>query len=122
MLQALPYLLLPILAGCLVLAQSMWGIAIKQQHVLNGSIPQIITNILTSPRMWIGVIVYVISTMIYFYMLSRLRFFSVQISMTALSIIFSSALSIVIFKELPDKINILGGILVIIGAALVLYK
>ena len=120
--QLIPYLLLPVLAGCLAVAQAMWGTAIKQHHVLQGSIGKIIGNVITSPRMWAGVIIYIIATMIYFYMLSRLRFFSVQISMTALAIVFSTVLAIIVFHERPDTINIIGGVLVIIGAAMVLYK
>lgn len=117
-----PYLFLPVLALCLVVAQSMWGTAIKHQHVLQGSLGKIAVNVLTSSRMWAGVIIYIIATMIYFYMLSKLKFFSVQITMTALSIVFSTVLSIIVFKEKPDTINIIGGLIVIAGAGMVLYK
>lgn len=120
--QLIPYLLLPVLASCLVIAQAMWGTAIKHQHVLQGTIGKIVVNVITNPRMWAGVVIYIVATMIYFYMLSKLRFFSVQISMTALAIVFSSILSVIIFHERPDSINIIGGIVIIIGAAMVLYK
>lgn len=72
--------------------------------------------------MWAGAVIYIVATLIYFFMLSKLKFFSVQIAMTALSIIFSVALSIMVFGEKPTAINLIGAIIVLIGITLVLHK
>ena len=122
MIAILPYLLIPVMALCLVSAQSLWASAIKLQHVLDGNLPTIIVNLLTSWRMWVGALIYIAATLLYFYMLSRLRFFSVQIAMTAISIIFSVGLSMVLFNERPGIINTIGILIVLAGIVMVLYR
>src|SRR5690348_3884135 len=82
---ALPYLLMPVMAGLLVLGQALWGTVIKGGHVLEGSPATVFMNLVTSPRMWLGAGVYILATLLYFFMLSKLKFFSVQIAMTGLS-------------------------------------
>lgn len=118
----LPYLLMPVMAMLLVVAQSLWASAIKTGHVLQGSIPTIAVNLISNWKMWLGAFVYIIATLVYFYMLSKLKFFSVQIAMTALSIIFSIGLSIFLFGERPSIINGVGIFVVFIGVILVLNK
>jgi len=117
----LPYLLMPVMALLLVIAQSLWASVIKTGHALEGSIPTITLNLISNWKMWLGAMVYIIATLVYFYMLSRLKFFSVQIAMTAMSIIFSLGLSVVLFHEKPSLINIAGVAIVILGISLVLY-
>lgn len=118
----LPYLLMPVMASLLVSAQALWGTVIKSGHALQGPLPQIALNLVGNWRMWAGAVIYIVATLIYFFMLSKLKFFSVQIAMTALSIIFSVALSIMVFGEKPTAINLIGAIIVLIGITLVLHK
>lgn len=118
----IPYLMMPIMALLLVLAQSLWASAIKTGHVLQGSLPTIVVNLATNWKMWLGAFIYIVATLVYFYMLSKLKFFSVQVTMTALSIVFSVGLSIFLFNERPEMINIVGIIVVLSGIVLVLYK
>lgn len=120
--ELLPYLLMPVMAGLLVTAQALWGTVIKTGNALQGTIPTIAINLATSWRMWLGALIYVMATLVYFYMLSKLKFFSVQIAMTALSIIFSVGLSVILFNEKPSIINISGIVIVFIGICLVLSK
>lgn len=119
----LPYLTMPIMAFILVAAQALWGTAIKgRDNVLKGSLTEITINLLTNWRMWAGALLYIMATLLYFYMLSKLKFFSVQVAMTGLSIIFSVGLSIILFHEKPGLVNIIGILLVLLGVALVLQK
>lgn len=113
--------MMPVMAGLLVTAQALWGSVIKA-GALNGSLLTIFINLATNWKMILGAVIYIVATLIYFYMLSKLKFFSVQITMTALSIIFSVALSIIIFSEKPTPINFLGIATVFIGILLVLQK
>lgn len=116
------YLLMPVMAFLLVCAQALWGTVIKHQGALKGSVGDITVALISNWRMWAGAAIYIVATLIYFYMLSKLKFFSVQIAMTALSIIFSLGLSAILFHERPSIINILGVVIVFIGIILVLNK
>lgn len=113
---------MPVMALLLVAAQTLWASVIKTGNALQGSLPVIAINLVSSWKMWLGAFIYIIATLVYFYMLSKLKFFSVQIAMTALSIIFSTTLSILIFNEKPTAINITGALIVLFGITLVLYK
>lgn len=110
------------MALLLVLAQSLWASVIKTGGALQGSLPTIAINLLSNWKMWLGAFIYIVATLVYFYMLSRLRFFSVQIAMTALSIIFSIGLSIFLFGERPSIINGVGIFIVFVGVIMVLDK
>lgn len=116
------HMLVPVVALLLVTAQASWGTAIKNQRLLEGTPFNIIINIATSPRIWIGVLLYVAATGVYFTVLSKARFFSVQISMTAIAILLSSILAATLFHEKLSVLNVFGMVLVVIGLALVLAR
>lgn len=115
------YLLMPLMACIMVVAQSLWATVIKS-GALNGGIVQIAISLSSSWKMWLGALLYIIATLVYFVLLSKIKFFSVQIPMTALSIIFSLLLSIFLFNEKPTLINSLGIAIVFIGILFVLHK
>lgn len=110
------------MALLLVSAQAIWGTAIKKHHVLQGSASKIVGNLISSPRIWIGALIYIAATGVYFLLLSKAKFFSVQVSMTAISIIFSTVLAAVLFHERISPLNALGAVLVLVGVALVLSR
>lgn len=122
MIAILPYILMPAMALLLVTAQTLWASVIKSGNALQGSLPTIAVNLLANWKMWLGALIYILATLVYFYMLSKIRFFSVQIAMTALSIIFSTSLSIIAFNEKPSLLNVVGALIVLVGVALVIYK
>ncbi len=122
MIAILPYILMPVMALLLVTAQTLWASVIKSGNALQGSLPTIAVNLLANWKMWLGALIYILATLVYFYMLSKIRFFSVQIAMTALSIIFSTSLSIIAFNEKPSLLNVVGALVVLVGVALVIYK
>lgn len=109
------YLLVPLMAGLLVSAQAMWGIAIKHNNLISGGLAQSLVNLITSPRIWLGAILYGLATLVYFMMLSRGKFFVIQISMAGVATILSTILASVIFGESISPSNILGMFLVILG-------
>jgi uncharacterized membrane protein len=119
---ALTYLLLPLMAGLLVTAQATWGSAIKSDHLLSGSIGSIVVNLASSWKIWLGAALYILATLVYFMMLTKFRFFSVQVAMTGISIIFSVLLAFFFFKEHPSIINVVGVVIIFIGALLVMTK
>lgn len=120
--QSIAYLLVPVMALLLVTAQAMWGTAIKQHHVLEGTASKILVNLISSPRIWIGVFIYICATAVYFLLLSKVKFFSVQVSMTAISIVFSTILAALIFHEKITVVNLVGMMAVLIGLPLVLAR
>ena len=122
MIAFLPYIMMPVMALLLVSAQSLWASVIKNSNALEGSISTIAINLLSNWKMWLGALIYIVATLVYFYMLSKLKFFSVQIAMTAISIIFSVVLSIFVFGEKPNMVNLLGIAVVLVGIIMVLKK
>jgi hypothetical protein len=115
-------LLIPVMATLLVTAQAIWTTGVRRYSLLQGSPRQIAMNLLTSPHMWIGGLIYVVATVVYLMLLSKLRFFSVQISMTAIGIVLSTLLSVVLFKEQLSYLNLLGAALVLLGVPFVLTR
>lgn len=114
------YSLVPLMALLLVSAQAMWGLAIKQDNLMSGSPQQITYNLLTSPRIWLGALLYIATTLVYFTVLSRGKFFIVQLSMAAISICLSTLLAAILFKEHVSLLNIIGMVVVILGLAFVI--
>jgi drug/metabolite transporter (DMT)-like permease len=109
------------MALLLVSAQACWGSFVKQTtgHPLSGSLPQILGRLIGSPKIWIGGLLYVFATAVYFVLLSKYKFFAVQATMAGLAIIFSTLLSYVLFHEKINALNIFGMCLVIGGITLV---
>ena len=118
---ALSYLLLPLMSALLISAQSIWGIEVKA-GILNGNAQTVVLNLLTSWKMWLGALIYVLATLVYFILLTKLRFFSVQVAMTGVSILLSVAVAYAIFGERPSLLNGMGILLVFCGLVLVLQK
>lgn len=114
------YLLVPVMATLLVSAQAVWGSAIKHGGLMRGSPGHILINLITSPGIWLGAFLYMLTTLVYFVMLSRGKFFIIQLSMAAISIILSTLLSAILFKEHLNPINIAGMFVVIAGLACVM--
>lgn len=119
---AISYLLVPVMAMLLASAQAMWNSAIKNQHLLQAKASSAFTNVLSSPRMWLGAFLYIVATVVYFILLSKNKFFSVQVSMTAVAIIFSTVLAAVVFNEKISLVNAVGMLVVLTGLTLVLAK
>lgn len=118
----LNYLLIPLIAAMLVSAQACWGSFIKSTKPFNGPVGTIIGNLVTGPRIWLGALLYICATLVYFLALSKLRFFTIQLSVTALAIILSTTLSRLLFHESLTALNIIGMLLMLGGVGLVLAR
>lgn len=114
------YALVPVMATLLVSAQAVWGYVIKHNGLMRGSPSQVIVNLLTSPGIWLGALLYGLTTLVYFMMLSRGKFFIIQLSMAAVSTILATILASVVFKEHISTANVIGMIIVIIGLGFVI--
>ena len=101
-------------------AQAFWGRAVKQDNIMSGSAVQMFQNIIQNPKVWIGGTLYVGATLLYFFILSKNKFFSVQVTMTALSILLSTTFAIIFFHEKPGVVNMVGVGLVLAGLFCVL--
>jgi drug/metabolite transporter (DMT)-like permease len=110
------------MAFLLVSAQAFWNSAIKGQKLLSGSFSQIASNLISNPRIWAGIILYIATTAVYFILLSKIKFFTVQVTMTALSIVFSTLLAALFFHERISAINIAGMFVVLLGLPMVLTR
>lgn len=112
------------MAMLLVSAQAFWGSFIKQtaKQPLSGPLPQILGRFISSPKIWIGGLLYVFATVVYFVLLSKYKFFAVQATMAGLAIIFSTILSYMLFHEKVSALNIFGMFLVIGGITLVFNR
>lgn len=113
------YLLIPLMSVLLVLAQAFWGSFIKTSQPLKGSPPQVLERFITSPKVWIGAALYILAIAVYFILLSKYKFFAVQVVMAALAILFSTLLSYFIFHEKISPLNFLGMGLMLSGIVLV---
>jgi drug/metabolite transporter (DMT)-like permease len=116
------YLLIPLMAFLLVSAQAFWNSAIKGHQLLKGSASTVFSNLISSPKIWAGVLLYIATTAVYFILLSKTKFFTVQVTMTALSIIFSTLMAALFFHEKISLINVAGMLVVLMGLPLVLSR
>jgi drug/metabolite transporter (DMT)-like permease len=115
-------LLIPVLPVLLVSAQTIWATGVRRHHLFSGTPHQILFNLLTSVHIWMGATLYIGATLVHLFLLSRLRFFSVTVSVTVLAVVLSTLVSVLIFKEQFSYTNLAGAILVLIGLPLVLMR
>ncbi len=116
------YILALLISTCLIFGQGLWGSAVKKIAPLGthvGSV-ELLTKLVHSPKLWLGGLFYALGTVLYFLLLSRVKFFSVQLTMTGLAIIFSVAISYFLFKEPVSIANAIGIIFVLAGIFLVM--
>ena len=115
-------LLLPVVALSLVTAQSLWRSVVVNDKIFSGSLSAAIISAATNPKMWLGALLYMATTILYLFLFSKLKFFVVQISVTALALIIATAVSHFIFHEEITIINLTGILLVMLGLGLVVQK
>ena len=116
------YLLIPITAILLITGQSFWNKSMKVEGIFNGGFIEVAKRILSSPDIWIGGILYVIATLFYLLSLSKNNFFIVQSTMTGLALILSTIVASIFFGEKILPINVIGIIIIFIGATMVAHK
>ena len=118
----LTLLLVPLLPLLLVSAQTIWAVGVRRYHLMSGTPGQVVFNLVSSPHIWIGGVLYIGATLVHLFLLSRFRFFAVTVSVTALAILLSTLVSAVFFKEQFSFTNLAGAMLVLIGLPLVFLR
>ena len=117
------YLLIPIISLSLVTAQTLWAVAVKSKLIFNSNSPiQILQNIIGNEKIWVGAMLYLVTTGLYFYLFSKLPFIVIQISVTALAIIFSALIATFFFHEAMSLGTVFGILLVAAGLGLVILR
>ncbi len=117
------YLLIPFISLSLVTAQTLWASAVKSKTIFNSSNPlQILQNVIGNEKIWLGAILYLVTTGLYFYLFSKLPFFVIQISVTALAIIFSALIATFFFHEALSLTTVGGIVLVGFGLGLIILR
>ena len=114
--------LLPVVATALVAAQSLWRNAVVKDAIFKGKLGDILSHTVTNPKMWLGGILYIATTVLYLFLFSKLKFFVVQITVTGLALMLSTAISHYIFHEDISVLNLLGLLMVLIGIGLVVQR
>jgi drug/metabolite transporter (DMT)-like permease len=112
------------LSLCLISAQSLWGSTAKANGIENHhySTAEFLTRMIQSPKVWLGALLYIIGTLVYFLILSKIKFFSVQIALTGLAILLSTGVAVIVFHERITPTNIVGMIMILISLPLVLSR
>lgn len=118
------YIFAILIATCLVIGQSSWGGAVKTIAPVGSDITsvQLLLRMIMSYRFWIGASFYALGTVLYLLLLSKARFFSVQITMTGVALILSTGVSYFVFHETIHLYNLVGLALVLAGITLVTLK
>ncbi len=115
-------LLIPLVAILLISAQALWRHAVVSDKLLEGSFGTIVVHTITNPKIWLGGILYVLTTAVYLFLFTKFKFFVVQLSITGLALVFSTMISYYIFHEKITIINIIGLVVILVGLALVVQK
>jgi drug/metabolite transporter (DMT)-like permease len=117
------YFLLPIIAALLATAQATWASLFKTKDIFDAPLLQIINTVITDYRVWIGGLLYIVATLCYFLALNKINFFVLQFTVTGLVIALSVIFSVFFFHEKISLVNIIGAIIILVGAGLVIgYK
>lgn len=118
------YILAFTISLCLIIGQSLWASTVKTLTTNDPNLAGItlLQKLVISPRVWLGALAYLIGTACYFLLLSKVKFFSIQLTMTGLAIIFSVLVAYFLFKEEITVSNLIGIILIISGIFLVFNR
>lgn len=115
------YLLSVIFAGLLVTAQTSWKLGVDNVGSPFKSDLTILSAIrfLFSPLVLAGMVLYIVATLLYMYLLSRYEFSLVQSLAIPLSLIFSIVVAVSFFDEHLTLVNYAGLLIVVVGLVLV---
>ncbi|HJQ09263.1 MAG TPA: hypothetical protein VJ836_07330 [Candidatus Saccharimonadales bacterium] len=116
------YLFSIVFALLLVLAQSCWKLSVDaHKGVFDGTITIAkAIGFVFSPLTIFGVVVYVVATVCYMFMLSKYQFSMIQATAIPLSLIFSVMVATIFFHDHLTLVNLCG--IALIAAGLVLLS
>lgn len=110
------------IASCLASGQALWGSAVKaiSETDKNISVIPLLTKLIATPRFWLGATLYVIGTALYFVLLTKAKFFSIQFTMTGIVLLIALGVSYFLFHEEISSINLVGVFLIFVGILFVM--
>ncbi len=111
-----------VVAFLIVGGQAFWKSAVNVVSTHNLSLLSAagFIQLIKTPAIYIGVVLYATATVAFVILLSRYKYFQVQSLVVGLSFIFTLIIAATIFGENIQIINILGVCLVLIGAVLII--
>ncbi len=121
-LSAAGYILLFLVPLMLVSAQSVWRSAVSNSDLFSGGIADILVRVFTNPRIWVGGLLYLVTTLLYLLVLSKTKFFTAQMIITSAAIIYSALIAHFIFHEKISPLNIVGVGLILVGIFFIISK
>jgi len=109
--------LLPTTIACALnaIANGLWKVQFQKQPLVLKL--DILLTTLMSPYIIFGIGCYVVSMLIFFYLISNYSL-SIVIPLTAMTYIFNMFLAFVVFKESLDSYKIFGMVIILIGIAI----
>lgn len=118
------YILSLLFASLLVAAQSSWKVAVNSDgNPFNRTLSLIsVIKFMFTPLVLMGIALYLMATLLYFYLLSKYRFSMVQSIAIPMSLIFSLMVATAFFGEQLSLINFIGLILVVAGIVLLTLR
>lgn len=105
----------------LVLAQVLWKFAVTSS-MSNGFEINKISQLLIDAKVILGIVLYIVATLIYFYLQSKYQFSRVQLVVIPLSLVLSIFAGMIFFNEKLGIVNYFGVIIIFIGIFLVVAK
>ena len=116
------YIFSIIFAGLLVTAQSCWKLSVGRNAELfsgHGFGLSKLLNFAFAPLTLAGILLYVIATGLYMYLLSKYQFSTVQAMVITLSLLLSVGIAVAFFGDRLGVVNFLGVGLIVVGIVLI---
>lgn len=116
--------ILSLLAALLIVfGQALWKSAVTEVTQVHINLLSVegVTQLLRTPKLYLGVIVYIIATLGYIYLLSKYKYFQVQSLVVGGSLLLTLTLAGLVFHEQISTLNMFGVILIVLGAILVIW-
>ncbi len=110
-------------AVLIVSGQALWKSAVSDipEGAKLVSLP-VISGLLSSPKLILGVFVYGIATLLYIYFLGKYNYFQLQSIVVGSSLVLTLLFATVIFNERPSVVNIIGVGMIVLGSIFVVTR
>lgn len=116
------YILIIIVASCLVAGQSLWKVGFGALQSGHTGLLHKAVAILTQPQILLGLVIYGFATVLYIYVIGKYEYGVSYALIVSLSLIGATVVAQQYFGEKIGPINYLGVGIVLVGVALILKK
>lgn len=113
-----------IVSVLIVFGQSMWKSTVTDLVAKNVQLfsPNGFIQLILSPKLIFGTIIYGIATIVYIYLLSKFDYFQTQSIVVGASLVLTLIIATSIFREQPSIVNVVGVGLIVFGSVLVISR